>query len=174
MTRKSTATIRQAMRTPALVLALGVASSTLLCTPRSSYANTGDSGAVVGVDRAPAPLAWDPAHTPLEASATLASDGSFTLLLRPDQAWSQAELTVGGDGFHDLGPSDGTAPVQVAGVVDGVGPLWVELAAVTPQQHGVSWSFQVQPELLPVAAPPVDLTDVGRRRHARRLRKAKR
>lgn len=171
MSRSSTAMNRQVMLALASVT---LASVTLFFATRPSLASAQGASTVVGVDDAPAPLAWDPAHTPLEASATLASDGSFTLLLRPDQAWSQAELTVGGDGFHDLGPADGTAPIEVAGVVDELGPLRVELAAVTPQQHGVSWSFQVQPELLPVAAPPVELTDLGRRRRARRLRKGKR
>lgn len=120
---------------------------------------------------APASLAWDPAHTPLEASATLSADGAFTLLLLPGTPWKAAELTVSGDGSHDLGPSDGTAPVEVAGVREGLGPIRVELVAVTPDDHGVSWSFEVQPELLPVQAPASPPAE-GKKRRGRRARAA--
>lgn len=119
----------------------------------------------------PAALAWDPAHTPLEASATLAADGTFTLHLLPEQAWTSAELTVSGDGSHALGPADGTAPVTVAGVRDGLGPIQVDLVAVTADLKGVSWSFEVQPELLPVAAPESAPAEGRKSRRARRAQR---
>ena len=127
------------------------------------------SPALATTSEAPASLAWDPAHTPLEASATLAADGTFTLLLLPDQPWKAAELTISGDGSHDLGPSDGTAPVEIAGVRDGLGPLWVELVVVTADDHGVSWSFEVQPELVPVRAPASSPAE-GKKRRGKRAR----
>jgi hypothetical protein len=47
--------------------------------------------------------------------------------------------------------------------------MWVELVVVTPDDHGVSWSFEVQPELLPVKAPPSTPSE-GKKRRSRRAR----
>ena len=118
-------------------------------------------------DQAPLPMAWDPDHTPLEASATLAPDGTFTLMLIPEGPWTQASLSVSGDGSFDLGPADASAPVEIQGVRDDLGPLQVQLDAVLPDAHGVSWSFEVQPELLPTPAPPMPPKGSHRKRHKR-------
>jgi len=120
-----------------------------------------------GSEQAAHVLAWDPEHTPLEASATLAPDGSYTLVMLPEGPWSQASLSVSGDGSFELGPTDGSAPVEVQGVRDQQGPLWVQLDAVTPDDHGISWSFEVQPELLPTPAPDMPPRAGHRRRHKR-------
>lgn len=153
-----------------LRLALG---AVLLTTLAAAWATPASASSADPLDQ-PAAMAWDPAHTPLEASATLAADGSFTLVLLPEQAWTVAELSVRGDGAYDLGPSDGNDLVEVAGVLDGIGPLWVELVAVTPDAQGVSWSFEVQPELLPVAPPELGPATDGKRRRSRRARKDRR
>lgn len=105
----------------------------------------------------------DPVLVPHEATATMAADGSFTLVLLPEQAWTQAELSIGGGGSVDLGPADGSAPVVIDGVVDQVGRLYLELATVSTDSHGVSWTFSVDPELLPVQSPELARGERSRR-----------
>lgn len=122
---------------------------------------------------APAAYAWDPEHTPLEASATQATDGQFTLRLMPGVAWSSAEVSVSGAGSQDLGPNDGLAFVEIEGIRDHIGPLGVDLLAVAADGRGVSWRFEVQPELLPAGKPPVTLKP-GLDKKARKGRTGKR
>ncbi len=90
---------------------------------------------------------------PHEATATISADGQYTLILLPELAWSAAELSVEGAGSMELGPAADGGRVEVSGVLDRTGTLVVELMAVTPDAQGVSWSFEVEPELLPVAPP---------------------
>lgn len=101
----------------------------------------------------PASDGWE-GQPPLEATATMGTDGRYTLRLLPGMAWTAAEVSVSGGGSQDLGPSDGSAPVEVRGIRDGVGALKVELLAQTPDRRGVSWSFEVQPVVLPATRPP--------------------
>lgn len=103
-----------------------------------------------------------------EVLATLAADGSYTIRLVPQGPWTEAELTVSGDGSHELAAVDGASPVLVEGVRDGMGPIGLTLAVVTPDRRGVSWSFTVEPELLPVKAPSAAPADGSSRRKKRR------
>jgi len=100
---------------------------------------------------------------PHEASATISADGSFTLVLLPERPWTAAEVSVRGAQSIDLGATDGSAPIEVSGVVDAVGTLSIELWVVTPEAHGVAWTFSVDPELLPIE-PPVMAPAAERRR----------
>ena len=100
---------------------------------------------------------------PHEATATVAPDGTFTLVLLPEQPWTVAEVRVRGAGAVLLGAADGSSPVEVSGVLDQVGALHVTMMTVSPDSHGVSWSFSVDPELLPVSSPTVATTNPPRR-----------
>lgn len=119
--------------------------------------------------RAPAGFAFDPEHTPLEASATQASDGRFTLRLLPGLAWSEAELSVNGAGSQDLGPTDGLAAVEIDGIRDAMGPMSVDLQVMALDGRGVSWRFEVQPELIPVGELP-KVAPTGEKKKRRRSR----
>ena len=100
---------------------------------------------------------------PFDATATISPDGRWTLVLIPGESWSAAELTVRGAGSFDLGAQDGTRPIEVSGLLDGAGTLYVDLSLVTGASRGVSWSFPVEPELLPTA-PPESARSADRRR----------
>lgn len=105
------------------------------------------------------------------ASATLSADGQYTLLLQPDKAWSQAEVTVSGDGTTDLGPNGQDQSVRIDGYTSAQGPLWVTVQAVTEREVGLTWMFSVDPESIPVARP---VLEVGQRKSKRRRARARR
>ncbi len=93
------------------------------------------------------------AQAPPLAQATLAPDGQYSLIMQPDTAWVAAEITVAGDHAFDLGPAEQDQRVQVDGWISGSGPLRVTVLAATPEQHGVTWSFMVDPKSVPVEPP---------------------
>lgn len=105
------------------------------------------------------------AATP-RAHATLASDGTYTLVLQPARAWAEAEITVADDGAQDLGPASEDEPVTLEGVIASTGPLRVTVHAATPDHAGYTWTFEVVPDSVPVALPTVeaDLEPENRRR----------
>jgi hypothetical protein len=105
------------------------------------------------------------AATP-RAHATLASDGTYTLVLQPERAWSEAEVTVADDGAQDLGPAGEDEHVTLEGVIASTGPLRVTVHAATPDAAGYTWTFEVVPEEIPVSLPQVeaDLAPDARRR----------
>ena len=90
-----------------------------------------------------------------QVDATLSPDGHFTLVLRADVAWSQAEVVVGDAPSVMLGPSDAGHPVHVEGVTDSRGSLDVSLLAVDAGSRGIQWIFSVDPVEVPAAAPPL-------------------
>lgn len=105
------------------------------------------------------------AATP-RAQATLSSDGTYTLVLQPERAWAEAEVTVADDGAQDLGPAAEDEPVTLEGVIASTGPLRVTVHAATPDDAGYTWTFEVVPDPVPVALPTVeaDLGSESRRR----------
>lgn len=89
------------------------------------------------------------------AHATLASDGTYTLVLKPARGWSEAEVTVADDGAQDVGPASDDAPVSLEGLVATTGPLRVTVHAATPDAAGYTWTFEVIPDPVPVALPVI-------------------
>ena len=90
------------------------------------------------------------------AHATLASDGTYTLVLQPPRGWAAAEVTVADDGAQDVGPASEDAPVILEGVIASTGPLHVTVHAATPDEAGYTWTFQVVPDPVPVALPTIE------------------
>ena len=103
-------------------------------------------------------------EAPPLSHATLAPDGTYSLIVQPDTAWAAAEVSVDDDAAWAVGPVEAEMPVRVDGVTSGTGPLHVTVQAATVDDHGVTWSFDVDPELVPVASPHLDRA-AGPRRH---------
>jgi|AMFO01.1.fsa_nt_gi hypothetical protein len=95
----------------------------------------------------------DVSAPPIGADATLAADGYYTLVLRPDVDWARAEVLVDGDVAHEVGASPAGKAVHVEGTVDQDGPFPVTITAVRPNGVGVTWMFDVTPERVPVTPP---------------------
>ncbi|MEC7947923.1 MAG: hypothetical protein VX265_10170 [Myxococcota bacterium] len=105
-------------------------------------------------------MGWPAVASTPRAHATLASDGSYTLVIQSGRAWTEAEVTVADDGAQDLGPAGEDERVEVAGVVASPGPLHVTVHAATPDEAGFTWTFEVVPDAVPVALPVVE-PDLG-------------
>ena len=90
---------------------------------------------------------------PPTATATIAPDGAYTLILHPPVSWSEAEVSVAGAHAVDLGPADVGEPVQLEGSLSTPGVLWVTLQATTAESEGTTWVFAVDPEFIPMASP---------------------
>ena len=90
--------------------------------------------------------------TPL-AHVMLAPDGSYDLMLQSSLGWDEAEITVSGDGSHDVGAVGEDEPFHLEGLTSVQGPLHVTVQAVTPDEHGMTRMFTVDPELVPMRAP---------------------
>lgn len=100
------------------------------------------------------------------AHATLSSDGTYTLVLQPERAWAEAEVTVADDGAQDIGPAAQDQPIRIDGVIASTGPLRVTVHAATPDDAGYTWTFEVVPEDVPAVLPRIeaDLDPEARRR----------
>src|SRR4030095_13197599 len=86
------------------------------------------------------------------ATATLSADGQYDVQIVPDMAWLSAEVTVDGNAT-DVGPQQADVPFDVTGSTASIGTLSVQVMAVTTDNHGVTWMFQVEPEILPAGQP---------------------
>ena len=91
-----------------------------------------------------------------EVRAIWSSDGSYVLILHPDDGWLEAELVVGGDDTHQLGAVEAGAPVRVEGRTDGGRPLRLSLAAARADGSGYDWEIEVDPTWVPLPPPPLD------------------
>lgn len=98
------------------------------------------------------------------AQATLAPDGSYDLLVQPPRGWQEAEITVSGDGAHDVGAVGLDERLRLAGVTESRGRLEVMVQAVDEDDRGITWVFTVDPELVPLASPGPGGADEARRR----------
>ena len=96
------------------------------------------------------------------ASATLSADGQYDVQIFPDVAWLSAEVTIAGDAT-DVGPQQAGVPFDVTGSTTGIGTLSVQVMAVTTDNHGVTWMFQVEPEILPAGQPVMSGTQDRKR-----------
>jgi hypothetical protein len=86
------------------------------------------------------------------ATATLSADGQYDVRIVPDVGWLSAEITVDGNST-DVGPVQADDPIDVVGTTTKIGTLSVQVMAVTTDNRGVTWTFQVEPEILPAEAP---------------------
>jgi hypothetical protein len=86
------------------------------------------------------------------ATATLSADGQYDVQIFPDVAWLSAEVTVDGSAT-DVGPQQADVPFDVRGSTASIGTLSVQVMAVTTDNRGVTWMFQVEPEILPAPQP---------------------
>jgi hypothetical protein len=86
-------------------------------------------------------------------SATLASDGHYTLRIVSDSAWNAAELKVMGGETTDLGPNKVDEVVLVEGWTDEQRSLRISLAAACVDGRGRTWMFEVEPFRVPAKVP---------------------
>ncbi|MFT5683695.1 MAG: hypothetical protein ACI8RZ_004627 [Myxococcota bacterium] len=93
---------------------------------------------------------------PPQASAIVSSDGQYSLILRSDVSWEEAEISISGDGAEDLGPIEAGAEVRIDGTVSGTGVIWVNLNAAIDDDTGINWVFSVDPEVVPARSPKLD------------------
>ena len=96
------------------------------------------------------------------ATATLSADGQYDVQIVPDVAWLSAEVTVDGNAT-DVGPQQADVPFDVTGSTASIGTLSVQVMAVTTDNHGVTWMFQVEPEILPAGQPDMSGTEDRKR-----------
>ena len=93
------------------------------------------------------------AAAPPRAAATLDTTGRYTVTLNPDQAWLSAEISVAGGETVELGPTASAAVLELEGTTSATGPLWVVVRAAVHDQTGVTWTFALDPQLLPDPPP---------------------
>ncbi len=96
------------------------------------------------------------------ATATLSTDGQYDVQIVPDVAWLSAEVTVDGNAT-DVGPQQADVPFVVTGSTASIGTLSVQVMAVTTDNRGVTWMFQIEPEILPADQPDMSGTE-GRKK----------
>ena len=109
-------------------------------------------------------LTTEAAQPEPRATATLSADGQYDVQIVPDVAWLSAEVTVDGSAT-DVGPQQADVPFGVTGSTTSIGTLSVQVMAVTTDNHGVTWMFQVEPEILP--APQPDMSGAEDRKRPR-------
>jgi hypothetical protein len=96
------------------------------------------------------------------ATATLSADGQYDVRIVPDVAWLSAEITVDGNAT-DVGPQQADVPFEVTGSTAEIGTLSVRIMAVTTDNRGVTWMFEVEPEILPADQPDMSGTQGHKR-----------
>ena len=103
------------------------------------------------------PLLLNLAHAaPPQASAYISADGQYSLILRSDIGWQEAEIAISGDGAEDLGAVEAGAKVRIDGFLDGPGTIWVNVSAAIDETTGVNWVFSVDPQVVPARSPRLD------------------
>jgi hypothetical protein len=96
--------------------------------------------------------------SPPQASAFVSADGQYSLILRSDVSWLEAEISVSGDGAEDLGPTTAGTEIRIDGTLSGPGVIWVNLYAAIDDNTGVNWVFSVDPEVVPARSPRLTRT----------------
>ena len=107
-------------------------------------------------------FAMEASPTEPRASATLSADGQYDVQIVPDVAWLSAEVTIDGNAT-DVGPQQADVPFDVTGSTASIGTLAVQVMAVTTDNRGVTWMFQVEPEILPAGQPDMSGTQDRKR-----------
>ncbi len=90
---------------------------------------------------------------PPRAAATLDTSGRYTVTLNPEQAWLSAEISVAGGETVELGPTAPAAVLELEGTTSATGPLWLVVRAAVEDQTGVTWTFSLDPQLIPDPPP---------------------
>ena len=93
---------------------------------------------------------------PPGALASQTSDGTLTLVLRPERAWSSAELTIAGGDTIDLGSAQVGQGIEIE--------TWAEVRSTHPvvlrvaeeDGRGVTFRFVVDTQVLPDRPPLFD------------------
>ena len=94
--------------------------------------------------------------TPPQASAFISADGQYSLILRSDIGWQEAEIAISGDGAEDVGAVEAGDKVRIDGMLDGPGTIWVNVHAAIDETTGVNWVFSVDPQVVPARSPRLD------------------
>ncbi len=95
------------------------------------------------------------AHAEPEVTATLASDGYYTIRIVPEFAWKSAEMVVQGGETADLGPASKDAPLTVDGWTENQTTMRITLASAGTDGVGRTWMMEVVPFRVPAANPPL-------------------
>lgn len=83
-------------------------------------------------------------------------DGAYTLILVAPVAWTGAEVSVAGTDAVDLGPAKASQVVRVNGWTSNSGPLTITIRVALSSHHGVTWQFQVDPQIVPNRTPALE------------------
>lgn len=94
--------------------------------------------------------------TPPQASAFISADGQYSLILRSDIGWEEAEIAISGGGAEDVGALEAGEKVRIDGVLDGPGVIWVNVNAAIDETTGMNWVFSVDPQVVPARSPRLD------------------
>lgn len=90
---------------------------------------------------------------PPRGAATLDTAGRYTVTLNPEQAWIAAEISVAGGETVEVGPTASAAVLELEGTTTATGPLWLVVRAAVEEQTGVTWTFSLDPQLIPDPPP---------------------
>lgn len=90
-----------------------------------------------------------------EVSATLSSDGRYTIRIVPETSWSSAEMSVQGGETADLGPAAKDVPLTVDGWTESRTVMRITLAAAGTDGVGRTWMMEVEPFRVPASTPPL-------------------
>ena len=90
-----------------------------------------------------------------EVTATLSSDGYYTIRIVPEYSWKSAEMTVQGGETADLGPANKDAPLTIDGWTENRSMMRITLAAAGSDGIGRTWMMEVEPFRVPASTPPL-------------------
>jgi hypothetical protein len=94
--------------------------------------------------------------TPPQVSAFISTDGQYSLILRSEIGWQEAEIAIAGDGAEDVGALEAGSKVRIDGFLDGPGVIWVNVSAAIDETTGMNWVFSVEPQVVPARSPRLD------------------
>ena len=90
-----------------------------------------------------------------EVTATLATDGQYTIRIVSDVSWTAAELRVFGGETTELGPIESGQSISVEGWTDEHQSIRITLSAAVSDGQGRTWMFDVEPFRVPAVVPPM-------------------
>jgi len=90
---------------------------------------------------------------PPSAFVSQGSDGTVSLVLRPDRDWESAELVIVGGDTIDLGPARRGESIEVEGWAEQRMSHEVVLRIAETDGRGVTWRFEVDTQVVPDRPP---------------------
>lgn len=96
------------------------------------------------------------AAAPPSAAATLDPNGAYSIVLHVQRPWISAEISVAGGETVELGQTAAGAVLELEGTTTSLGPLWIVVRAAVAEEEGVTWTFAVDPQLLPTRQPALE------------------